>query len=431
MTTQLIICLLIFAATLVSFIAGKFSMATTAVISMLLLVLTGCTDPETALSGFSNSNTIIMATMFVVSAGFSRTQMVSRMSHLVARISKGSFTKILAGYVLIIAVLTQFIQSSMACFSIVFPLACAICDEMGYSRSKMIFPIGIVSISTVSILPFGNSAVMYLTNNGYLESYHYTAYLFKMLDPMIARLPGMILIILYAIFFAPRLAPEKPVLEISTVESKFSAGDGRLSPLQEILGYVSFFGIVIMLLTQPLHNIPSWEITTIGAVIMVASGILRPRDAYQAMGLGGMVLLYAGMLALGSALTTTGAGSLVGNFLAGMVGNSRNNYVIGLLFFITPFILTQFMMNVAVVNIFIPIAIITSKSLACNPLGLIMLVWIASLTAFMTPMATPTVSMVMGLGGYDQKTMLKMSWLPAILMCVVNVFWVMTVFPAF
>ena len=45
-------------------------------------------------------------------------------------------------------------------------------------------------------------------------------------------------------------------------------------------------------------------------------------------------------------------------------------------------------------------------------------------------MATPTVSMVMGLGGYDQKTLLKMSWLPAILMFIINVGWVMTVFPS-
>ncbi len=140
-----------------------------------------------------------------------------------------------------------------------------------------------------------------------------------------------------------------------------------------------------MLLTQQLHRIPSWEITTIGAVIMVASGILKPKDAYQAMGLGGMVLLYAGMLALGSALTATGAGNLVGNLLASVVGSTRNNYVIGLLFFITPFLLTQFMMNVAVINIFIPIAIVTSKSLACNPLGLIMLVWIARLDGLCNP----------------------------------------------
>ena len=201
--------------------------------------------------------------------------------------------------------------------------------------------------------------------------------------------------------------------------------------MQEILSYISSFGIILMLLTQPLHKIPSWELTTIGALIMVASGVVKPKDAYEAVGLGGMAVLYAGMLAMASALTATGAGTLVGNWLSAAVGGTTNGYLIGLLFFVIPFLMTQLMMNVAVMNVFIPIAIITCQSLGCNPIGPIMLVTIGSLTAFMTPMATPTVPMMMGLGGYDQKIMLKMSWLPAILMCVINVLWVMTIFPAF
>lgn len=429
MDVKLIVCLVIFALTLISFAVGRFTMATTAIFAMLLLVLTGCLDAQTALSGFANSNTIIMATMFIISFGFSRTSMVHKLSQLVGRVSKGSFTKVLAGYILIIALLTQFIQSSMACFSIVFPLACAMCDELHFSRSKMIFPIGIVSISTVSILPIGSNAVAYLTNNGMLESYGYTDYLFKMLDPMIARLPSLIFIVIYAIFFAPKFAPEQPVLPISDVEGKIAKDDKGLSKVQETIGYLVFFGVIVLLLLQQLHHIPNWEITMLGAVIMVAAGILKPSDAYQAIGLGGMAVLYVGMLAMGNALTMTGAANLVGEWLTRLLGGTHNGYIIGLLFFLVPFILTQVMMNVAVLQIFTPIAIITCQALDVNPVGPMMLVTIGSLTAFMSPMATPTVPMIMGLGGYDQKTMLKMSVVPAIGMCLVNVLWVMTVFP--
>ncbi len=429
----LIVCLVIFGLTVACFIWGRFSMATTAMLCLFLLVITGCLDAETALSGFSNSNTIIMAAMFVISAGFGKTKMVSKLSKLVERVGKGSFTRILAGYVLIIALLTQFIQSSMACFSIVFPLLIATCKDMKVSPSKVMFPIGIVSISTVSILPIGTNAVAYLTNNGYLESYGYTTHLFKMMDPPISRIPALIMIILYAVFLAPKFCPEKPVIPISEVESAMG-GDGQktpLKPFQEILGYSVFFGIIILLLTQSFHGIPTWEFTLLGATLMVASGILKPKDAYQAIGLGGMVLLYVGMLGLGNALTATGAGAVVGDFIANLVGGTHNGYLIGLVFFLAPFILTQVMMNVAVLTIFTPIAIVTCQSLGCNPIGPMCLVTIGSLSAFMTPMATPTVPMIMGLGGYDQKTLLKMSWLPSILMCVVNVLWVMTVFPAY
>ena len=141
--------------------------------------------------------------------------------------------------------------------------------------------------------------------------------------------------------------------------------------------------------------------------------------------------MYVGVLALASALTATGAGDLVGSLIAKLFGTNANGYVIGLVFFLVPFLLTQVMMNWAVLNIFVPIAILTCSAIGASPLGPVVLVAIGALTAFMTPMATPSVAMFMGLGGYDQKTMFKMSWLPALCMCVINVLWVMTIFPAY
>ena len=114
-----------------------------------------------------------------------------------------------------------------------------------------------------------------------------------------------------------------------------------------------------------------------------------------------------------------------------MLGVGANGYLIGFVFFIVPFLLTQVMMNNAVWNIFVPICILTCKTLGCNPLGPVMLVISGSLTAFMTPLATPAVAMVMNGGGYDVKTLLKMSILPAVLICILSVGWIMTYFPAY
>lgn len=37
----------------------------------------------------------------------------------------------------------------------------------------------------------------------------------------------------------------------------------------------------------------------------------------------------------------------------------------------------------------------------------------------------------MDLGGYDQKDLLRMGWLPSIIICVLSVLWVITLFPAY
>ena len=58
-----------------------------------------------------------------------------------------------------------------------------------------------------------------------------------------------------------------------------------------------------------------------------------------------------------------------------------------------------------------------------------MLAMFGSSTAFMTPMATPAVPLMMSAGNYSQKDMFKMSWLPAIIICVSAVVWTMTIYP--
>src|SRR5699024_4473856 len=111
--SQLSICLIICLLTVISYVWGYFSLATTAIISMFLFMVTGCIDANTALGYFGNANGIMMMAMFVVAAGFSKTQFVKNVSSSITHIAKGSLTKIMAGYILIAVLLAQFIQSSV------------------------------------------------------------------------------------------------------------------------------------------------------------------------------------------------------------------------------------------------------------------------------------------------------------------------------
>lgn len=76
-----------------------------------------------------------------------------------------------------------------------------------------------------------------------------------------------------------------------------------------------------------------------------------------------------------------------------------------------------------------PITIMTCVALGYNPVGPLILTITGSLTAYMSPLATPTVPLMMSVGGYNQKDLLKMSWLPAIIVCITAVGWTMTIFP--
>ena len=120
--------LAIFILMVLGFLQGKISRTVVALSAMVLLVLTNCLDAKTALSGFSNSNTILMACMFVISEGFSRTQAVKRVASLVNKFSKGSTAVVMLGYCVITMLLANVAGSSSAAFAIMFPMVFAICD---------------------------------------------------------------------------------------------------------------------------------------------------------------------------------------------------------------------------------------------------------------------------------------------------------------
>lgn len=101
----------------------------------------------------------------------------------------------------------------------------------------------------------------------------------------------------------------------------------------------------------------------------------------------------------------------------------------GFIFFLIPFVMTQVMQNRGTMLIFIPIAIATCAKIGGDPRGLMILIQAATLSAFITPMATAAVPYVMDYGGYDQADMFRQSWLLAIICCVVTVGWIMTIFP--
>ena len=52
--STLVICLIICVLTVISYVWGKVSMATTAMVSLAAFVVTGCLSPQDALANFGN-----------------------------------------------------------------------------------------------------------------------------------------------------------------------------------------------------------------------------------------------------------------------------------------------------------------------------------------------------------------------------------------
>lgn len=424
---SMVICLIIFAVMIILFFNRKIPMAFTSMGVIVALYVAGCVDKATVFAGFGNNNVLTMAGMFIVAAGLSRTQMVNNITKLLYRVNNGSFTRVLASYILVIFLLGQFVPSLPAMFAMVYPLVISMCKQLKCSPSKMMYPIAVTVVSTSFVIePIGPYAAWFVTQNGYLESYGWTGSPLSMWSETMVFLPTALVTLLLTIFVLPKLMPDQPETETAAITGPDITNNEALSPVREFLGYGIFIATVIGLML----GLPSWAVTMAGATAVVLSGVLDEQTALIRMNMS-MVLLYAGVTVMGEALGNTGAAQLLGDLAAGALSGVRNGYIIGAVFYLVSFLMTSFLYNRATTTVLIPILIISCSSIGCDPRGPVILCSLASMSSLITPMPNPVVSMAMQAGGYTQKTILRVGIIPAIVRGIVGVAIAMTIFPAF
>lgn len=424
---SMVICLIIFAVMIILFFNRKIPMAFTSMGVIVALYVAGCVDKATVFAGFGNNNVLTMAGMFIVAAGLSRTQMVNNITKLLYRVNNGSFTRVLASYILVIFLLGQFVPSLPAMFAMVYPLVISMCKQLKCSPSKMMYPIAVTVVSTSFVIePIGPYAAWFVTQNGYLESYGWTGSLLSMWSETMVFLPTALVTLLLTIFVLPKLMPDQPETETVAITGPDITNNEALSPVREFLGYGIFIATVIGLML----GLPSWAVTMAGATAVVLSGVLDEQTALIRMNMS-IVLLYAGVTVMGEALSNTGAAQLLGDLAASALSGVRNGYIIGAVFYLVSFLMTSFLYNRATTTVLIPILIITCSSIGCDPRGPVILCSLASMSSLITPMPNPVVPMAMQAGGYTQKTILRVGIIPAIVRGIVGVAIAMTISPAF
>ena len=263
--------------------------------------------------------------------------------------------------------------------------------------------------------------------SGYMESYGF-AQGFTAMDLTRGRWPMIIVLLLWAFFIADKFTPAKPPVPIMVAE-KASSNTRKLSKTQDLLGGIVFVATILGLVFNVQLGIASWVIVFAGCILNVICGVLTGKEAIDSMATD-LGIMFIGANTMAQALVDTGSAELIGDKVAQLLGASPSNLMLCTIFFLVPFILTQFMQNQGVMNIFAPIALIICSSIGVDPRGCLVLLCAGSLTAFMTPSATPAIPMAMGAGGYDVKSLVKMSWLLSIILTVAYIAWVSATMPA-
>ena len=412
--TSMHITLIILLITIIAFATGKvpFSVISSGII--LALVLTGIRTPAEAFSGFINTNVIMFVAMFVIGAGLTKTKLIDHAQNLVIRYKENPRMLILLSC--LAAALLACITNATATAAIMIPLLIEIANDIGTSRSKLLFPAMACANIATSMTFLGQGASNMTWNDIMMKGG--APHSLQVWDFTIARIPLLIVAIAYMVFLGHKFDDNIHNRENST----------KLSPLKEKIALIIVLTTIILMLFENIIGIKMYLIACIGAVLLVLTGVLSEKEALGAIHQP-TIFLFAGVLTLSDAIKVTGVGDLVADYMIKMVGDTTNPYVMMAVFFTIPFLLTQVMSNLATLTIFIPLVTSACLKMGIDPRAAVVGVLTASCISIMTPMAAPCQIMIMEPGGYTFKDYLKCGAPLALILAMMTIFLMPLMFP--
>ncbi len=161
---------------------------------------------------------------------------------------------------------------------------------------------------------------------------------------------------------------------------------------------IALFILIAMLIVLVTGWLPTTTAAMLASLMVVLTGCLTMDEAYQAIDWKSIVLV-AGMLPMSTALVKVGWIDLLGSGFVGTLGTLGPIVVMAGLFILTSS-LTQVLSNTTTSVIIAPLAIVIAQQLNVQPHAFLMSVAIAASMAFLTPVASPVNTLVMGAGNY-------------------------------
>lgn len=145
MTTDMIIVFTLAIIAIVLFISEKLRSDIVGLVILTCLAGFQVIDVETAFAGFSNSATLTVLAMFVLSEAVAKSGMLDKLKEIVLQFSKDSFFRCSAALMVCSGVLSMFINNT-AIVALSIPVVIEICREKRWSASKILMPISFASM---------------------------------------------------------------------------------------------------------------------------------------------------------------------------------------------------------------------------------------------------------------------------------------------
>lgn len=185
--------------------------------------------------------------------------------------------------------------------------------------------------------------------------------------------------------------------------------------------------LALMVVLMVSNIVPAVVAVLLTCLLLGACRCIDLASAYKAISWPSIMLI-VGMLPFAQALQQTGGIELLVNHWLGLMGSASYHAVLAAVFILTT-LLSLFISNTATAVLMAPVAVSLAHAFQASPYPFAMMVALGASAAFMTPVASPVNTLVLGPGQYKFSDFLKIGTPFTFLVLLISVILVPWLFP--
>lgn len=416
MEHQVVVAVIIIAATCLLYIIDKLPVAVTTMIGLLAMVYSGILTVNDAFTCFVNDAVLLVIGMVIIVNALIECGMGDKIGNFLNKIA-GKNEKL---FVVVVFLLSSFVSMFVTNASLVsmfmpFIATVAVASKGKITKKHTYLPLATGGLIGGTASLAGSTAPLYaqqaLNEAGITMGFFDT---FPVAICIIVVLAICYWLFLYDLEVKWFDFPETEVDEASIDTVRIN--DKR----KEAVSVVVLFVCIVLFILQP-YFMKSWSLGLIaitGALVLIVAECIDGKKSLRNMCWPALVTL-AGALGIAKGFQKAGVGDLVCDWLSGLGAIGTNPLFLIGIFMLVGYVLSLFMSNGALTSMLVSVAVPLAVSLNINPMPLAFACVFGVSLAMATPSATTTITMVQ-VAGYRFKDYFRFGGLVGVIGLIVT-----------
>jgi len=419
----------ILAVAFILFMTEWIRLEATAILVPVALVVSGVLPAKEAFKDFANQWTLIFMFMFMMGEALFRTGFADKVGRWAVDKGKGREKLVMANIMIVAALLSSVLSNTgtTVCF---LPIVLGVVALAGFGTKSFMMALAFATSFGGTMTLIGtppNGVANGVLGKAGLPTFGF--FEFALIGIPIA-IVGIVSFLAVGTKFLPKGSVDTSAEDYTgpKVDTSFKYRTGKMALAVIIFVFVIFVmaaGDFIPFVKKTLH-INLLVAAAFGAAMVIATKCITWKEATESVSWQ-TIFLFACMFPVSTALEKTGGVLMVANTMNDMVAGSPIGLLIGMV--VVTAVLTQFASNTATTLIVAPIAMASAQGMGVNPLPIVMGVAMAASLCFMSPIATPPNTIVLGPGQLKFIDYVKAGFIPQVITMILVIVLVPIIWP--